>query len=329
MCGSNFVWVNLFCRFEVQGLSGGREQNRALVRTEQRAWRGAVDLSRKMFYHLQTSRIIPGLTLFEDNSFTRFPGGVLVQEHWLPIVHLRKSKIYQSLSLDRCQSAIITLWHWRFIERSYSLILSRSGPLLFSCLLCCCQGYFIFCYTFVLLGRRFSSNIKWKGKHPQWLLWSRQAFQSSGILGGRFFLIIFGRINARWQSPSVWTFSCLHDCPCLANCVAANESEQAQNQDKEEGKEPAEHFYSSFFSFKTKKWSVEFSRASWRKTLIGTTVDMCQENSANIAGLFSPMIFKLWSAKRDMGKKTTAFSSQLIWIIRCVWFTVWFMKACK
>ena len=39
-----------------------QEQNRALVQTVQRAWRGAVDLSRQ-----QTSRIIPGLTLFEDN----------------------------------------------------------------------------------------------------------------------------------------------------------------------------------------------------------------------------------------------------------------------
>lgn len=62
------------------------------------------------------------------------------------------------------KSAIITLWHWRFIERSYSLILSRSGPQLFFCLLCRCQGYFIFCYTFVSLRRRFNSNQRKKGE---------------------------------------------------------------------------------------------------------------------------------------------------------------------
>lgn len=42
------------------------------------------------------------------------------------------------------------------------------------------------------------------------------SFQSLGILGGGFFLIIVGRINVRWQSPSVRVFARLHDCVCLA-----------------------------------------------------------------------------------------------------------------
>lgn len=64
---------------------------------------------------IKTSRIIPGFTLFEDNSFTRF----LVQEHWLPIVRLHNRKIYQSSSLDRCQKryhySVTLALHWKVL----------------------------------------------------------------------------------------------------------------------------------------------------------------------------------------------------------------------
>lgn len=35
----------------------------------------------------------------------------------------------------------------------------------------------------------------------------------------------------------------LHDWPCLAHCAAANESEPAQNQDKEKERTEHEHFF--------------------------------------------------------------------------------------
>lgn len=48
-----------------------------------------------------------------------FPCWVLVQERWLPIVHLHNSKIYQSSSLDRCQKryhcSVTLALHWKVL----------------------------------------------------------------------------------------------------------------------------------------------------------------------------------------------------------------------
>lgn len=109
---------------------------------------------------IKTSRIIPGLTLFKTINLLDF---WFKSTGFLSYAYITVKYIKARLWIV-VKSAIITLWHWRFIERSYSLILSRSGPQLFFCLLCRCQGYFIFCYTFVSLRRRFNSNQRKKGE---------------------------------------------------------------------------------------------------------------------------------------------------------------------
>lgn len=89
--------------------------------------------------------------------------------------------------------------------------------------------YYTFFLVFVL-HTSIAGKREWKQGHLRGLFSSTWAFQSSGIFSRRFPLIIFGRINARWQSPWVRTVARLHDWPCLANRMAANEPEQPKTR---------------------------------------------------------------------------------------------------
>lgn len=116
------------------------------------------------------------------------------------------------------KGALSTLWRWAF----------PVIPIHWSCLE---LGHSYFPASHVETKRLHRQQKRRATRLPTAAsLIGRWGFQSLGILGGRSFLIIAGGINVGRQSPSVCIFARLHDCLCLANCAAANESEQQRQR---------------------------------------------------------------------------------------------------
>lgn len=144
-------------------------RNKTVPLSIQQAWKGVVHLSREIVYCLQSVAKLDQFALYlKATHFLIFPmefGWRALIFLWYTIGFRQQWEYVKAIIWIVVKNAIITVWHGGFALRSYSLILSGTGPQLFSCLSCCWQGCSINA-TQSLLGRHFNSDKKGTQARP-------------------------------------------------------------------------------------------------------------------------------------------------------------------
>lgn len=133
--------------------------------------RGGGHLSQEIFYKmflLSVWNVVHGLMISDFQCMVHY--GTNITER---ISERHPRDCWQWLSILQ---TIITSWHWEFTVRTFSLIMSSTGPQLYSCLSCCCFGLFINATQFFLEDTSMATKRESKQDCLQWLFSSRWAF---------------------------------------------------------------------------------------------------------------------------------------------------------